>query len=851
MKRKESEKKSNNSAHVSVKVRKNWIDKKRAIWIQQNAQKLLSTGKIPKLYRASSHQNLPDSCSRSAFESFVDGATNEGVVLEKYVVKTFEGLGVMSRQHVTPIGIQNIQRSVRHALVGAIQLDLDFKNCHPVILGALLKKRLHTECHQVLDFVENRDDWFSRFNKAFPNEKLPAEAKRGSAKSFFNALMNGGGEFQCLSSLSGKKTFKKIDLPRELDELRRQFKKARELLLACPLFIDVLTVAKIKMEEAGKTSNLSGSFLSCLLCHFEQKALAVAEEVLKREGFEMTANCHDGGTIRPKDDKYPFEKTCKHLFDKVLPLVDAAVLTETGIPLKMTVKKMNPDQLLPANWEQELKEVEELSIKEELALCVERNRAFHNQNPGPKKGSTNKEYSRLKEFHHSKIVDSINKHFCLLNGDSGKNCVIYQEPQQRWDEAAQRFWPSTLFVRKAPRDAIEAWNHYQVQLPNGSKIPILRFWLDQNGIRVRSSVEFEPDPKASRDKTHLNMYTGLCIGQDQAVEGDVSAFINHTREIIANGNEEIAEYLLNWVAHLVQKPGVKTKTAPVLIGGCGAGKSLWVSKFARVLGDSYFIHSTKPVTGEFQQAKSITNLLTFVDEASFGGDKREASVLKGLLTESTRQHNVKHVNPIEVANKSCYIFASNSWKPVFVEKDDRRFLVCDVNNRFAGPATEASKTYFQQLAGLDARAIAFFLYKRDIATFDPAVIPNNSPFMKAQRKSGLDSVELFCCEVAETGNLYVHDQEYVLGKTSQKIPFSDVYRLYREQKGGSFDHKVNESTFEMVLNKALGTTVGIYRPQTCDDRRPRIKMLVFPDWETTKQNWGNHVADPSWFQEFS
>ena len=48
---------------------------------------------------------------------------------------------------------------------------------------------------------------------------------------------------------------------------------------------------------------------------------------------------------------------------------------------------------------------------------------------------------------------------------------------------------------------------------------------------------------------------------------------------------------------------------------------------------------------QFQSEKVKTNLLTFLDECTFAGDKKQASQLKGLLSEGTRKWEAKFLNP--------------------------------------------------------------------------------------------------------------------------------------------------------------------------------------------------------------
>ena len=66
----------------------------------------------------------------------------------------------------------------------------------------------------------------------------------------------------------------------------------------------------------------------------------------------------------------------------------------------------------------------------------------------------------------------------------------------------------------------------------------------------------------------------------------------------------------------------------------------------------HFISATSldAVTGTFQEERMKTNLLTFLDECTFSGDKRQSSILKGLLSEAWRKWEAKFINPIRIRN---------------------------------------------------------------------------------------------------------------------------------------------------------------------------------------------------------
>src|SRR5210317_1741264 len=83
----------------------------------------------------------------------------------------------------------------------------------------------------------------------------------------------------------------------------------------------------------------------------------------------------------------------------------------------------------------------------------------------------------------------------------------------------------------------------------------------------------ECDWSADECSADFNLYKGFNV---VSKKGDWSLFRNHIRDVICSGNEEHFDYLIKWMARIVQdtggdRPGI----AVVLRGGRGVGKSIF------------------------------------------------------------------------------------------------------------------------------------------------------------------------------------------------------------------------------------------------------------------------------------
>ena len=363
----------------------------------------------------------------------------------------------------------------------------------------------------------------------------------------------------------------------------------------------------------------------------------------------------------------------------------------------------------------------------------------------------------------------------------------------------------TYFIIRSPQDAIAAYNKFRQKVDGelGAKNPMER-WLAHHKSREFDYIDFDPSGGTPL-KGMFNLFRGLAIPKEDSIEDEDQAKIvtDHVLNIWCNGQETDCTFLLDWMAHLVQRPGVKMIATPVLKGGQGAGKGIIVQMLGDILGGEHFIAATRleSITGNFQEEKIKTNLLTFLDECTFAGDKKQSSVLKGLLSEQYRRWEAKFVNPIRVKNHSNFIVASNYDEIVLVEHDDRRWFCLEVDSKYAGPQTPESAAYFNRLASVDVRHFAHFLYSRDISKFNPRAIPSTS-YHRHQKLLNFDTVTTWIEKVLRDGQLDVDELDYqdkgeLSADKSTSFEKNLIFQSYHYSKAADskYKNKVGDKAF--------------------------------------------------------
>src|SRR5690606_41215356 len=133
--------------------------------------------------------------------------------------------------------------------------------------------------------------------------------------------------------------------------------------------------------------------------------------------------------------------------------------------------------------------------------------------------------------------------------------------------------------------------------------------------------------------------------------------------------------LLQWSEPVVRQPDGKRPTEPVLRGGPGAGKTLGLAYFGRILGEAYTpVRNPEHIHGKFNAHLGHT-LLLHSEEALYGGDKKHLGIIKSLVTDETLILERKGLDPRRGPNRIRHVMSSNNERSSPVEEYDRRFCI--------------------------------------------------------------------------------------------------------------------------------------------------------------------------------
>lgn len=364
--------------------------------------------------------------------------------------------------------------------------------------------------------------------------------------------------------------------------------------------------------------------------------------------------------------------------------------------------------------------------------------------------------------------------------------------------------------------------------------------LDQLILNSRSKIFYEYEgfqPFGAKtnydynDHEIFNKFSGFNhkYNPDYIINTEVlSLFLNHIKEIWANNDGDIYNYIINWLAHIIQKPERKTGVLLILRSNEGAGKNIlqrFISDY--MIGKQYSLLTSRAddVIGKFNDL-IINRILIVMDEME-STDRSKASSntdkLKGFITEKDIVIEGKNKDKIEAVDYCNIMINTNNDFVISAKGAMRRFLMLDLNDKWCKNKKESiqyfsnmSKILYNNQAG---ETIINYLCEIDISHFNPNDLPTNKS-KDEYRISGLEIPFKFLIDLIKKEyewhyfDIENHDQciqfkPMLLWDEFKKYQI-DINTKYTYTKEGFYNQlkKVNLISKDRKLN---GKNIKMYR----------------------------------------
>ncbi len=251
--------------------------------------------------------------------------------------------------------------------------------------------------------------------------------------------------------------------------------------------------------------------------------------------------------------------------------------------------------------------------------------------------------------------------------------------------------------------------------------PAASTWVSSPLRKTYGDVVFRQNP----DKKDLNLWSPIPC---KRVSGNIDLFLWLVHEVISAGNHDKAQYLIQWAAHIMQKPHEKTAVSPVLIGEQGTGKGLFVSGIMAGILKGYYLglNSVDQYLARFN-ANQARRLLISLDEISMSSNDKTANRIKSRTGNVNLLIEEKFGGTLVIEDYSRLIMMTNNHNAVKIEPGNRRFLVYDVNKDLLGHPNydklwntlrddDYTSVIYDYLMGVDLTKFNAYRFPKDIDT---------------------------------------------------------------------------------------------------------------------------------------
>ena len=363
-----------------------------------------------------------------------------------------------------------------------------------------------------------------------------------------------------------------------------------------------------------------------------------------------------------------------------------------------------------------------------------------------------------------------------------------------------------------------------------------KIWIESDDTRRYDELVFDPSGRCH--STSYNLFKGLSV---EPVAGECELYLRHIKEIICAGDQALYDYVMGWMAHAIQKPTELPGVALVLRGSQGTGKGTFAQHFGKIFGDHFqhLVHMDH-LLGKFN-AHLSSALVVFADEIVWGGNKREAGQLKGIITETRRMMEAKFKDPIIVDNYARFIFATNEDWAVPTGPKERRYCVLNIDESKA-----EDHGYFADIntemrnGGLEA--LMHTLMNFDLSQFNVRRYPLTEGLLE-QKQLSLPSVAQWWYDILIEGDNQVSLEKYVpaIAVMGTSIPTMTLFEIYQAfAKGDRYGYGQVASCNQFVT--ILKQWAPIENNRVTDGNRKRSRSIVIPDLASCREYFEKEIG---------
>jgi len=318
---------------------------------------------------------------------------------------------------------------------------------------------------------------------------------------------------------------------------------------------------------------------------------------------------------------------------------------------------------------------------------------------------------------------------------------FYHSPSDKFVEVAEDATMLFMTLPHAHQVLNSKWCFKQSE-KFADSIPFLDLWKKDATYKVCTETSF-------RETDDPNIFTvpiNFIYKKDKPYTPSPRALELFLEIVALNTSDDpiLKEYVLNYLAHMVQKPTELPGVALVITGSKGTGKDT-LGDFLQEWVVGYHLSTNYSTNKQFfntHDTGKLNKLLIKLEETSRKDCFENASELKATITAKQITCNPKGIKEITADNLARYIFTTNKPNPVDMSDRERRFVLLASSSKRVGDFNFWSEVRQVMFTYNGGRTIAEFLEQRDLSGFQVRQLPENS-FQKSIVQSEKTSEEKF------------------------------------------------------------------------------------------------------------
>lgn len=219
--------------------------------------------------------------------------------------------------------------------------------------------------------------------------------------------------------------------------------------------------------------------------------------------------------------------------------------------------------------------------------------------------------------------------------------------------------------------------------------PIVEQWLGHPGRRTVIDSDVVFDPALEHGDHQINLFDGWPVAADA---GKPCNLLTQHLFDVCGEDEKLFEWVAKWLAFPLQHPGAKMRTALIVHGPEGTGKSIFFDVMREIYGEYGRTVTQLQLQSEYTDWLSKMMFCVAEEVVTRQDLTHHKGLLKNLITNPVVNINEKYMPLRTESNRANFTFLSNEINPAKLDQGDRRYTVI-----WYEPNRGYSEDYFKAL----------------------------------------------------------------------------------------------------------------------------------------------------------